>query len=114
MAIIRFFEPIKISPQTAPPQQPLEGRENDIQLRQPHNDTLYTPGMRSQHHCSDTTYHSSNFVCLVPNRYSLTMIWCWDLHIVTQSHDLYGEILIGSKNMFQPWMAETCCFDINS
>jgi len=34
-------------------------------LRQPHNETLHTPGIRPLQHQSDTTYQSSNFVCLV-------------------------------------------------
>ena len=117
------------NPQTAPQQKPLEGRENDVQLRQPHDDTLHTPGMGPLHHRSDTTYQSNNFVRLVHNRYSLTMIWCWDLHIITQSHDLYDEILIGTKKKpddghewpkhvlililknIHPWYHTSCVFD---
>jgi hypothetical protein len=67
-------------------------------------------------HIAGATYVSvNNFILPVHNRYSLTMVWCWDLHIITQSCDLYSEILIGSKRTWWwPWMAETRCFDIDS
>ena len=77
-------------------------------------DTLHTPIMSPR--ITGATYVSvNNFIHPVHNRYCMTMVWCWDLHIITQSHDLYSEILIGSKKTWWwPWMAETCCFDIDS